>query len=156
MSKVGYAINTEGAVALSAGVAKSVLGAAAQAAAGLQLDNFEIAYDGVSASGVPVLIELCYATFATNAPGTNSTAVTVDQVFGRALTAGLTGAKNWTVEPTVLTPFKEWLLTPNAGLVMYQYPFGQEPDFAFSQGWVLRMNAPAAVNVRASAGLSRI
>jgi hypothetical protein len=156
MSKVGYSINTEGAVALSAGVAKSILGAQAQAAAGLQLDNFEIAFDGVSASGVPVLVELCYATFATNAPGTNSTLVTVDQLFGRALAAGLTAGRNWTTEPTVLTPVREWLLTPNAGLVMFQYPLGQEPDSAFSQGYVFRLNAPANVNVRASMGISRI
>ena len=103
MAAVGYSITTEGAVALAAATAKTILGAKAHANSGLQLKSFMVAFDGVTASAVPVLVELCYATFATNSPGTNSTSVTVRQAHGRVLTAGFTGAKNWTTEPTVLT-----------------------------------------------------
>lgn len=156
MSAVGYSFQTEVAVALSAGVARSIIGAQAQAAAGLQVKSFEIAFDGVTASGVPVLVELCYATFAANAPGTNSTGTTEQQVYGRVLAAGFLAGAAWTTEPTVLTVKKSWLLTPNAGLVMYQYPFGQEPDSAFSEGFVLRCNAPAAVNARATMSVERV
>lgn len=156
MAKAGYATNTEGAVALSAAAAKSVLGVSAPAQFGVDLKKFRVGFDGVTASAVPVLIELCYATFATNGPGTNSTATTVDQVYGRTITAGFTGGRNWTTEPTVLTPIDEWLLTPAGGLVIYDFPLGDTPDTAVSNGFVLRLNAPAAVNVRATLFFERV
>lgn len=156
MSAVGYDVTTEAAVALAAGVAKSILGVQAQAAAGLQIKSFELAFDGVTASAVPVFCELCYATFATNPPGTLSTNVTESQLYGRVLTPGFVGAANWSTEPTVLTVRKSWLLTPNAGLVMYQWPLGQEPDSAFNEGFVLRLTAPAVVNCRATMSVERI
>jgi hypothetical protein len=150
MAKAGYVTSTEGAVALSAATAKSILGVTAPAQFGVDLKKLRIGFDGVTASAVPVLIELCYATFATNGPGTNSTSTTVDQAYGRTITAGFTAAKNWTTEPTVLTPFEEWLLTPAGGTILYDYPLGDTPDTAASNGFVLRCNAPASVNVRAT------
>lgn len=156
MSAVGYSVTTEGAVALSAATAKTILGVKAHANSGLQLKGFDIAFDGVTASAVPVLVEVCYATFATNSPGTNSTSVTARQKYGRSLTAGFTGAKNWTTEPTALTVFKEFLLAPDKGLFAYQFPLGQEPDTALAEGLVIRVNAPAVVNVRATMDVERI
>jgi hypothetical protein len=135
MAKAGYVTSTEGAVALSAATAKSILGVTAPAQFGVDLKKLRVGFDGVTASAVPVLIELCYATFATNGPG---------------ITAGFTAAKNWTTEPTVLTPFEEWLLTPAGGTILYDYPLGDTPDTAASNGFVLRCNAPASVNVRAT------
>lgn len=156
MSAVGYSCTTEGAVALSAATAKTVIGAKAHANSGIQLKEFMVAFDGVTASAVPVLVELCYATFATNSPGTSSTATTVRQKYGRSLTAGLTAGKNWTAEPTVLTAFKEFLLAPDKGVIAYQFPLGQEPDTALGEGIVIRCTAPAAVNVRATLDVERI
>lgn len=155
MAKSGYTTSTEGAVALSAATAKSILGVMAPAQFGVDLKKLRAAFDGVTSSAVPVLVELCYATFATNAPGTNSTSTTVDQVYGRSITAGFTGAKNWTTEPTVLTPIDEWLLTPTGGLVIYDFPLGDTPDSAVSNGFVIRCNAPATVNVRATMWVER-
>lgn len=155
MAKAGYGTSTEGAVALSANTAKSVLGIAAPASFGVDLRRIRISFDGVTATAVPVLVELCYATFATNAPGTNSTSTTVDQLYGRVITAGFTAAKNWTTEPTVLTPIDEWLLSPTGGLVVYDLPDKETPDTTVSNGFVLRCNAPAAVNVRAAFGVER-
>jgi hypothetical protein len=155
MAKAGYAIGTEGAVALTAATAKSILGVQAASTFGVDLIGFDVAFDGVTGSAVPVLVELCYATFATNPPGTNSTGVTEDQTYGRVITPGFVGARNWTAEPTVVTPQREWLLTPNGGLLIYEYPLGQTPDSAVSEGFVLRLNAPAAVNVRASMRFER-
>lgn len=158
MSAVGYSIITGGAIALSAATARTVLGAKAHANSGLQLKSFEVSFDGVTSSAVPVLIELCYATFATNAPGTNSTSVTPLQNYGRVLTAGFTAGKTWTAanEPTVLTVAKEFLMPPDKGLFAYQFPLGQEPDTALGEGLALRITAPAAVNVRASMLVERI
>jgi hypothetical protein len=155
MSASGYSIQTEGAVALVAATAKTIIGVKANAASGVQLKSFELAVDGVTASAIPVLIELCYCTWATNSPGTASTTTTPRQLYGRLLTVGFTSAKNWTTEPTVLTVEKEFLLTPNGGLIAYQYPLGQEPDSALAEGLAIRCTAPAAVNVRATMALER-
>jgi hypothetical protein len=155
MASTGYGTSTEGAVTLVTGTAKSILGVVAPAQFGVNLLGLSVGFDGVTASAVPVLIEICYATFATNGPGTNSTATTVDQVHGRPITAGFTAGKNWTTEPTVLTPFREWLLTPAGGTIVYDWPFGETPDTAVSNGFVIRCNAPAGVGVRADLRFGR-
>ena len=148
--KTGYATSTEGVVALSAGVAKSIIGVKANAAFGVDWLGFRIGFDGVTASAVPVLCELCYCTWATNGPGTNSTSSTIDTIYGRAVASGMTAAKNWTAEPTVVTPFDEFLLTPNGGLIIKDFPRDRIPDSAFAEGFLIRGNAPANVNVRAT------
>lgn len=156
MAAVGYSCTTEGAVALSAAAAKTVIGAKAHANSGLQLKGFEIAFDGVTASAVPVLCEVCYCTWGANSPGTNSTSTTPRQNYGRVLTAGFTSGKTWTTEPTTLTVIKEFLLAPDKGVIAFQYPLGQEPDCALAEGFAIRLTAPANVNVRASMNVERI
>lgn len=148
--KTGYATSTEAAVALSAGVAKSILGVKGNAAFGVDWIGYRIGFDGVTASAVPVLIELCYVTWATNSPGTNSTSTTIDTLYGRAIANGMTAAKSWSAEPTVVTPFDEFLLTPNGGLVIRDFPRDRTPDSAVAEGFLIRGNAPANVNVRAT------
>lgn len=157
MATAQYTVVTGGAVALAAATAKSILGVKAHANHGLALKKFRVGFDGVTASAVPVLVEVCYSTFATNGTaGTNNTSVTPAQTGGRALTASWTAMKNWTSEPTVLTVVEELLLTPNGGLVMYDWPLDDEPDCAVSEGFVLRCTAPAIVNVRASMAVVRV
>lgn len=156
MAAVGYSASTEGAVALSAATAKSVCGAKAHANSGLQVKGFQVGFDGVSASAVPVLVELCYCTFGANSPGTNSTSTTPRQTYGRSLTAGFTSGKTWTTEPTTITVLKEMLLTPNGGTLVFQFPLGLEPDCALGEGFVIRCTAPATVNVRATMDVERI
>ena len=156
MSAVGYSCTTEGAVALSAATAKSIIGVKAHANSGLQVKEVTVSFDGVTASAVPVLVELCYATFATNGPGTNSTSTTPRQHYGRSLTAGFTSAANWTTEPTVLTVLRSVLISPNGGVLVFQYPLGQEPDCALGEGFVVRCTAPATVNVRSTMLVERV
>lgn len=158
MAKSGYSCTTEGAVALSAATAKSIIGVksgATTANHGVDLIKWRVGFDGVTASAVPVLIELCAATFATNAPGTNSTSTTVRQDYGRLAGTGFTTAKNWTTEPTVLTVLEEILLTPNGGTVLYDWPLGSSPDSALGEGFVIRCTAPATVNVRSTLWFER-
>jgi hypothetical protein len=149
MSKCGYAISTEGEVALTATTARSVLGVRAGSAVGIDLQAIEVDFDGVTSSAEPVLCELCYATFATNAPGTNSTGTSERQLYGRAVTADFTGAHSWTTEPTVLTVLKPWALDPNKGLFLREFSLGKTFDSAVSEGFVLRLTAPANVGCRA-------
>ena len=157
MAQVLYTCRTEGAIALAAATAKSIIGIQGGTDFGVNLKKFRIGFDGVTASAVPVLVELCQATFATNAAGTNSTATTTRVVAGRANAAtGFVSGAGWTAEPTVLTSVEEWLLTPNGGLVLFDVPLGDEPDSPLNNGFTLRLTAPAIVNMRATLHFSRI
>ncbi len=155
MAKAGYTCTTGGTVALVLGTPKSILGVLAPAQFGVDLTHYEISFDGTLPTAAPVLIEICYATFATQAPGTASTLVTVTQAYGRPVTAGFTAAKNWTTEPSVLTVVREHTLSPFGGTEIYDWPLGTSPDSAVSQGFVIRCTAPAAVNARATLGFER-
>lgn len=156
MAKAGYTLLTGAAVALSAATAKTVLCVITPAQFGIDLKKVRIGFDGVTASAVPVLCELMTSTLATNStPGTNNTTGTVNQIYGRSITAGFTGFYNSTAEPTVLTAFSSFLLTPNGGTLFYDYPLGDTPDTAVSNGIVLRCTAPAIVNVRAEFDFER-
>ncbi len=156
MAKAGYSASTEADVALVANTAKTVLGVNAPAQFGVDLRGLEIAFDGVTTTDKPVLIEVCACTFATNGPGTNSTSNTIQQIYGRSITAGFTGAYNWTTEPTVLTVLKTIRVTPNGGTYDYDWPLGETLDNAVSTGFAIRCTAPtSAVNVRASVRFER-
>lgn len=155
MAKAGYSATTQADVALAAATAKSVIGVTAPAQFGVDLTKFRIGFTGITAGAVPGLIEVCAATFATNAPGTNSTSATVQQDYGRSITAGFTAAYNWTTEPTVLTVIDSWPLTPTGGLVLYDYPLGTSPDNAVSAGFVIRCTFAAIVNLRATLHFER-
>ena len=148
MADAIYSVVTSADVATGTS-AKSILGARSGSAFGIQLTEASIAFAGTSSTAVPILVELCYATFATNAPGTNSTSETPAQVSGRVITHGTTAARNWTTQPTALTSLKVMLIHAQAGMV-YQIPLGQEPDSAVSEGFTIRVTAAADVNCRAT------
>src|SRR5258708_2157362 len=114
MAKAGYSAPIGAAVALVAATAKTVLGVLAPAQFGVDWTSWSIAFDGVSATNTPVLVELCACTFATNPPGTNSTTITVQQDYGRAIVAGFTAAYAWTAanHPPPTTPLHSLTLTP--------------------------------------------
>jgi hypothetical protein len=147
MAKTGYTLPMGAPVALAAGVAKSALTVLCPASFGIDLTKMRLGFDGVTASAVPVLAEFCDNTAASNVtPGTNNTLGTVTQVYGRAIAAGFTGFYASTLEPTVLTRYDSWTLTPNGGLVIYDWPLGSTHDTPVSAGISLRLTAPAAVN----------
>lgn len=157
MAKAGYTAVTGAAVSLSASTAKSVLGIKSGSAFGLDLTKIWWGFTGVAADEAPVTCELCYCTWATNSPGTNSTSLTGSpaQVYGRTITHGVTAARSWTSEPTVLTVLTEIPLTPNGGLALYDSPLGMTPDCAPDHGFVLRFTAAASVSVRATMWFER-
>jgi hypothetical protein len=150
--KAGYSLETLAAVALSAATAKSVLTVIAPAQFGIDLTQVRISFDGVTASAVPVLVEICQNTLATNSTvGTaNTTAGPPVQVYGRTIVAGFTGFYNSTSEPTVLTPYDRFTITPNGGTYVYDIPKDRTPDTPVSAGLTIRCTAPAAVNVNAT------
>lgn len=154
MSKTGYSATTAGAVALTAATAKTILGIKGHANFGLDLVRVALAFDGVTSTAVPVLVEVCYCTWATNSPGTASTSVTPAQKYGRVTAVGATAGKTWTTEPTTLTPFDEFLYHPQSGKDAW-VPLGMFPDSAVAEGFAIRCTAPAAVNVRATIDFER-
>lgn len=154
MAKAGYSVSTSADVALVAATAKTVLAVLAPAQFGVDLRGFEIAFDGITTTDKPVLVELCSFTAATNStPGTANTneSANIAQIYGRAITTGFTAFSGSTSEPTVITPFKIMRVTPNGGTYDYDWPLGETPDSPVSQGFLVRCTAPTtAVNVRAS------
>ena len=156
MAKAGYQLSTGGAVALSAATAKTVLCVIAPAQFGIDLKKLRVGFDGSTSTATPTLVELMTSTLATNStPGTNNTTGTVTQIYGRSITAGFTGFYNSTTEPTVLTAFQTFYLTPTGGLLFYDFPLGDTPDTAVSTGIVVRVTAPATVNCRAELQFER-
>ncbi len=106
----------------------------------------------------PTLIEICYCTWATNSPGTNSSSTTPNQISGRVLTAGFTSGKTWTGEPTALTVLWAFALDPNKGLFVYDFPLGDSPDSALAEGFAIRTTVASgggAVNFRAALKVCR-
>lgn len=147
----GYAVTSgTSAVALAAATAKTIVNLIAGSAVGIHVVEFGISFDGVTASAVPVLVELCQSTQAT--AGT-STGGTVNQLRGRVQSSGITAGVAYSAEATVLTPVKQWLVTPNGGLLVIQSPLGREGETDLSGGTIkgiaLRCTAPAIVNTRA-------
>jgi hypothetical protein len=134
---------------------KTIFGVKAHANSGLILKEAWVTFQGVVSTGEPVTVELCYCTWATNSPGTNSTSEsTIPQTGGRVITPGFTAGRNWTTEPTTITPVKTLFIHPQAG-VIYQIPLGSEWDSAVSEGFVIRCTAAAAVDARAGMVVSR-
>jgi hypothetical protein len=154
-----YSVNTQGAVALSAATAKTALFVLAPAQHGMSLKKWRIAFDGVTASAIPVFWEINYLTGASNStPGTANTSQSANivQTGGRVIASGFLAGSACTSEPTVQTNVDAALLTPNGGVIVYDFPLGDEPDAALSQGFALRLTAPAAVNVRCAMFFKRI
>lgn len=152
----GYSVHTgTAAIALGAATAKTVIYLKAGTTPGPVLCEWSFGYDGVTPSNVSALIEMVLGDAASNStPGTASTSFTPVQTRGWPTATAITTAANLcTSEPTTLTVAKPYLLTPNAGLIVVQFPLGREPVglvTASTSGKILgfRHNAPAAVNVR--------
>jgi hypothetical protein len=151
MAKAGYTASTGAAVAVT--TVKSILSVLAPAQFGVDLRGFEISADGATSTAVPVFWELCSLSGAT--AGT-STAGTVNQEYGRAITPGFTTGYNFTAEPTVLVPIYADYFPAFNGLVIRDFPFNGGPDNDVSKGFVLRCTAAATVNLRATFRFERI
>jgi hypothetical protein len=145
--EVRWVAQTEGEVALAAAAtAKSILNAIAATGKVLRITELGISLDATPTE--PVLVELCRSTQAT--AGT-STAVTPRQSGGNPnATVGATAAKNYSAEPTVLTPIREWTLADKAPLVI-QFPLGREPESLDGDGLVLRLTNPTGTSPSARA-----
>jgi hypothetical protein len=124
--------------------------AIAPAGHGLSLVEFGVSFDGVTASAVPVLVELCQSTQATAGTGAASPPAAA-QVRGRSTSGSApTVSHNHTAEPTALTVVRQWLVSPNGGLFVYPVPLGREIECDSSGGTIkalaARVTSAATVN----------
>lgn len=121
----------------------------APAGHGLCVVEFGISFDGVTATAVPVLVELCSSTQAT--AGTAGVSTVVTQIRGRTTSGSApTMGGNYTAEPTTLVALKRWYVPAFMGLFVWQAPLGREPECDSSGGTIkslaLRITPPATVN----------
>lgn len=142
-----YALYTSTAFAVST-ANKTILAARGGAAFGMDLKRWGVSFDGVTASAVPILVELCAWTGA--GAGTSGVAVTPLQTGGRTIAPGLgASGSNYTAEPTALNVIKAELVTPNGGLFEQEFGWDSMPDSDVLSGFAIRLSAGAAVNARA-------
>ena len=139
MAKARYTVPGV-ASSITANTAKSIISAVAPAQFGLDVVGFEVSFEGASSTAKPARWELCTSTQAT--AGT-STAATPVQVSGRTITSGITGATNFTVEPTALTPVLADYMPVFNGLLKVEFAPLTGYDCAVSNGWVLRITTAA-------------
>ncbi len=133
--------------------AKTALNTIAPAGHGLALVEFGISFNGVTASDVPALVEVCTSTQA--GAGTSAASVpTVIQTRGKATSGSApTAGHNYTAEPTTLVSVRQWYVSPNGGLLIYPLPLGREIECESSGGTIkalaLRVNTTATVSLYA-------
>ena len=153
MSRALYTVASQpAAIALAAATAKSVCGVSGGADFGLQLCKYRITFDGVTASAIPVFVEIVSFTGVPTA-----TAQTPIQDQGKVMAAtNMPGFVNATVEPTGVISLDSFDVTPNSSTLVYDAQYGDEFDVGFSSGFAIRCTAPAIVNFRGSLTVSRI
>lgn len=140
---VQYAITT-GAVALAAATAKTIIEGSATANVPPEWIGLDLTFDGVTASAIPVRVDLC--TYSATGTGTGYT----PKKFGQAVgVAASTWKINDTVEPSSAVIVYSWYIPPTSG-IFYLWPLGRELFHAVSTVQGIRLTAPAAVNVIAN------
>jgi len=138
-------------VALTAAVAKTVVGVKASTNVALRLLEASCSFDGATSSNAPAVVDFNSSTFATNAPGTNSTSLTLGNTKrepGRAETIQATGASNWSAEPTVLTAQFTRDIGVFNGLFDLIFPFNSPIIVVGGQGFCITVTAANNVNVQ--------
>lgn len=134
--------------------AKSVAGVKTPANQAVRVWGFDIGCDGTNSANGPAIVEVCQATFATNAPGTASTTVTpVALDSGRPETIQSTAAKNWTTEPTVLTVVEAFYIPAYMGSGLIFYPLSKPLVCKGGGGCVLRVTQQTGVSVNVTGTL---
>lgn len=136
---VQYIISS-GATALTAATAKTVIEGVTNANVPLEWIAYDITFDGVTASAVPVRVDFC--TYAATGTGTAYTPKKLGQAQG---TSQSTWKINDTVEPTTPTILFSLYVPPTSG-VQYVFPLGRELFHGISTVMGIRLTAPAGVN----------
>lgn len=142
-----YAVVTEGAEALAAATAETLLQVRGAATGRARIRRIGVAFDGATATAVPVLIRLLFQT--TDGTATGATETPVD---GGAVVAACTSFHSFTAEPTAGGVVCEFLVHPQGGSWVYEFPDDDSAPTltaATTSRIGLEATAPAIVNARA-------
>lgn len=139
-----YGVTAGANVALAAGTPETVLSVLAGASFGLELAGLDFGSLGVTATEVPMQIELC--KWDGTGSGTGASAATIVQQSGLVIPAGFTAFYNYTTEPSALTVVRRITLTPNSGTLVIPLD-GFEVQCAEGDGIAVRVTVPAVVSV---------
>lgn len=115
------------------------------------ITEMSVSFSGVSATDVPVLVQLVEVT-ATSAAGTG---ITPASMRDGQVSAGATAKKLPASEGTV-TVLKTYMVPPSSGLVI-QYPLGREPAIqgaaSTAKGFAIRCNRGTGAAINADANI---
>lgn len=114
----------------------------------LELDEVAITFEGVSATGTPIEVELC--SKSADATGSASPPSPVPDDFAAPASA-VTVRHNATGEGTVGVILRRWKVHPQSGIV-YQLPLGRAIKTAVAGVIALRVTAAADVGCIAHMG----
>lgn len=141
-----YSATTNGELTCSTTTPKTILSLVNWSNGGFRIVEMGVSFAGTVATAEPVLVELMKSTEAS--AGTASTH-SIERINGSEKAAQVTAKYDFTAEPTVLTEVAQWLVHPQAGLIV-QWPLGREPEmFDSADAYVVRVTAPATVGCRA-------
>ena len=139
-----YTTSTPSDVALTGGAAKTVLSVITGATRRASLREIFVAGKSVTATDVPMLVEL--VQFDTDGTGTANTPSANDPAEPAAI---CTSKHTYSAEPTTNPVVKkQWLVPPSSGLLVQAAEL-REIKVPISRVLGLRVNSPQAQNVRA-------
>jgi hypothetical protein len=141
VARSGSSATNTTAVALVAATAKSVAGVLGSSTDTISLVRVKLSFDGVTPTAVPAIVEIGIIS----ALGTMSS-FTPGQLTGRVLASSCTAGYNATVEPTFVRLIDSFYAPVLMGNLTEWVPLGEEAVCDPSQGFAVRVTAPAVVN----------
>jgi hypothetical protein len=142
------AVNTTAApVRIATGTAiKTLLQVTAGSARAITIISWEISFDGVTASAVPVPVELIETTTVAGTGGTSVTTTLwgLGRDASQATAAFAPSAEGTVSGTTRLLDYVD--LSPNGGVYVRDFPLGREPVVLGSQVLRIRTTSAATVN----------
>lgn len=133
-------------VTLVASTTRTLVQVVAGASKPLRIKEVGISFNGTDASLTPIQVDLCRQSTA----GTSSALTLLEQEEARE--APMATARNGfsSTEPTTGDIIRTWQVTPAGGLLVVQFPLGDEPIVAASGRLALRAITGAATTPSAA------
>jgi hypothetical protein len=119
------------------------------------ITEMSITFSGISATDVPVLVQLVEVT-AASAAGTAVTPAPLKDYGGSVGFVAATAAKKLPATEGTVVVLKTYMVPPSSGLVI-QYPLGREPEIvgaaAAAKGFAIRANRGAGAVINCDANI---
>lgn len=122
----------------------------------VKLLGVNVGCDGTNSAQGPAVVDLGSCTFATNAPGTNSTQITTIPTLdsGRPETVQSTAGKAWTAQPTVITIIESFFVPVYMGSAIVFRPLTVPIVGKGGNGIVMSMTQQSSVTANATGSMT--